>query len=114
MVKLTYNDQMPWLGNLVQGGLIQPTDEFLVQMLEANRVFQGFHGKTLYTGPNAHNALAEDLFQRDGLKDLGEEVLRAFVDARSKIRLEYVNSKLQRKNLKSELRNLKKVGHHSS
>ena len=108
-VILRYDDQMPWLAPLAQGGMIQPTAEFLGQIQVANRIFQELFGKTLYLEPNAHELLVNSCLLTDELRDLDVDILYAFAKERGKIRCEHVNSKLQRKNLKVKRRNMKKV-----
>ena len=108
-VILRYDDHMPWLSQLAQGGMIKPTAEFEGQIQVANRVFQELFGKTLYMGPNAHNVLVDLCLQTEELKEMDPDILFAFAKERCKIRCDYVNSKLQRKNLKIKRRNMKKV-----
>ena len=84
-----HNYGMPgWIQHLSFGGLTEPSDKWLLQAKECERIFSRFHKTQINKDPYITKRIVNSIKKRS---DLPEEVIKAFVLQRIYIKIKWLN-----------------------
>lgn len=109
--KLRRIELSPWLATISRGGLMQPSSEFVAQVMLFECVFSAIHGTSVSSEPGTINLLIEKLLHL--YPDVPRPVIRKYASTRTHARIKYLNDLLQqqKKEKQAARRNKTKMRH---
>ena len=89
----------PWIAALSRGGLVIPTERFMAQLYEMEKIFNAFHGDSI----SSHQHIIRTFFRmcQSKIQDVPPDVLMKYARTRTFIRVRFLNSKLRASQVKN-------------
>ena len=106
LIPVTTQVSYPWITQISRGGLVMPSDAFMVIINEIDRIWQEHHGGTIQKN-NVMKAMYEKA--KVAFPVMPAKVMETFIRTRTHIRIKSLNHNLHVKEKAARARNSKKV-----